>query len=218
MLRFDFRGYTYWPYNNIIDLSITCYSYQADDTFYSVDANNRGSMGWADIRLLKRTTDNKIAIALLPENPGNVWQYPKLIVDAYVGHTEATSAELSNWSLTRMANLNAYTFKKQALPTLWQALPLTSGWVNYGDTWQTARFKKVGSIVNLQGLVRSGSTGAALGNLPEGFRPGAGKLIFAVQCDTGVGRCDVDSGGNVIHNGGGTGYFSLSNISFVAER
>lgn len=218
MVRLDVRGYTYQPYNNIIDLVITFYGFQADDTFYSIDVVNKGTMSFADIRLMKRTSDGKIAIGLWPDTPSNYWQYPKLAVDAYVGHTEATDAQMSGWSISRKPLLGEYTLKKQGLVNTWQALTLVNGWVNYGDTWQTARYKKVGSIVSLQGLIKSGSMGSFLAQLPEGFRPGGGKLIFAVQTDTGQGRVDVQSDGNIVAQGGGNAYFSLSNVSFVAER
>lgn len=218
MVRLDVRGYTYAPYNNIIDLAITFYGFQADNTFYSIDVVNKGTLGFADIRLMTRTSDGKIAIGLWPDTPSNYWQYPKLAVDAYVGHTEATDAQMNGWSISRKPLLGEYTLKKQGLPGMWQAMTLNAPWVNYENGWQTARFKKVGSIVHCQGLIRSGSLGAVAATLPEGFRPGAGKLIFTAQTDTGQGRVDIDSGGQIIPQAGGTAYFSLSNMQFVAER
>ena len=218
MIRLDIRGYTYSPMNNIIDLSITMYGFQADNTFYSIDVLNKGTMSFTDIRLMTRTADGRIAVGLYPETPSNYWQYPKVAVDAYVGHTQATTSQLSGWAISRQALLGNYTLKKQGLPGMWQALPFVNSWTNYDTTWQQARFKKVGPIVTVQGLVRSGTPGAHIGGLPEGFRPGGGKLIFPSQTDTGAGRVDVDAFGNVTHNGGGTAYFSLSNIQFIAER
>lgn len=218
MMRFDFRGYMYSPYNNVVDLTVTAYAFQADSQYYNVDVSNKGTMQFSDIRLLTRTSDGKLAIALLPDTPSNLWQYPKMVVDAYVGHTEATNAQLSGWTLTRQANLSAWTFKKQALSGLWQALTFSGNWINYGEDWQTARFKKVGSVVSIQGLIKSGTMGSVVGNLPEGFRPGGGKIIFSAQTDTGQGRVDVEQNGNIVAQGGGTGYFSLSNIQFIAER
>lgn len=219
MMRFDFKGYTYYPHSNIIDLTITGYAFAPDNTFYSVDVNNKGTMQFADIKMMVRTSDQKLVIALLPEIASNVWHYPKLAVDVYMGHTEATPAQLAGWTLTRVSTLAAYTLKVTADASSWRPLPLINGWTNYGGGWQTARYRKVGQIVYLQGLlVGTGRTADQISYLPVGYQPNT-LLLFATQTDTATqGRCDVDSGGGIYFRAGGVAYFSLSGIQFTADR
>lgn len=60
--------------------------------------------------------------------------------------------------------------------TPWTALPLASGWVDFGGGNQPAQYRKVGDDVQLRGLVKRTSTSVAagvasdIGNLPAGFR------------------------------------------------
>jgi hypothetical protein len=56
-------------------------------------------------------------------------------------------------------------------PTAWTALPLLNGWVAAGGNMQTPRYRKIGDLVYLEGLVKSGSLALPAANLPVGFRP-----------------------------------------------
>lgn len=218
MMRYDIKGYTYWPYNNIIDLSITMYDFTPDNTFYNYEVNNKGSMNFTEIRLLTRTSDGKLAIALYPDTSGNVWHYPKMTVDAYFGHTEATLAEMTNWSITRVANTTAYSTKRTLTNHYWTYPTLGGGWVNYGSGYTNTRFRKSNGMVYIQGLIANGTMGSAAFVLPEGCRPSNGTMIFGTNGSAGAHRTDIDSAGNVVPNGGTNNYHSLSGISFPAER
>lgn len=94
-----------------------------------------------------------------------------------------------------------------------------STWTNYGaDFWQWAQFRRVGDMVEVRGLVRTGADNTSVFILPPGYRPTA-DLIFPVDsASIKHARVDIDSAGNVIGRlgagGGTTGYFSLSWIRF----
>lgn len=99
-----------------------------------------------------------------------------------------------------------------------------NGWAN----WDPALFNAVGyrmrpgSVVELRGLVRSGtlslsSTGRIF-VLPPGYRPDLTKVFIPNTNATTVGRCDVNNAGEVFAGAGGNGYFSLEGITFTAMQ
>jgi hypothetical protein len=59
------------------------------------------------------------------------------------------------------------------------AVPWTSvtgfsnGWINYGSVFQTAQYRKIGDVVTLRGLIKSGTVGSSAFTLPAGYRPPA---------------------------------------------
>lgn len=57
--------------------------------------------------------------------------------------------------------------------TAWTALTLLNSWVNFGGSQQTAQYRKVGDVVQVRGLVKSGAANTVAFNLPAGFRPPA---------------------------------------------
>lgn len=95
-------------------------------------------------------------------------------------------------------------------------------WVNYGAGWATAAFRRVGELVIVRGLIKSGTMAAVAFNLPVGFRPWE-HLTFGNWADPGSpsgsigGSLYVDSAGNVIPYVGGNTSHGL-NLTFVAER
>lgn len=113
MTRFHITGYCYIPNNNLIDLQIGFYMFN-DTNMYNYEAKNNGTMRFSDIQIVKRTSDGKIAIALLPASTDNAgqWNYPKLFVDVIVGSNAPSVAEMTGWSMSRVANLSAYTIKR----------------------------------------------------------------------------------------------------------
>jgi len=58
------------------------------------------------------------------------------------------------------------------LRTPWTAAPLVNGWVNFaGGAYQGARYRKVGDVVEIEGLISTGTLGQPMFTLPTGFRP-----------------------------------------------
>lgn len=100
--------------------------------------------------------------------------------------------------------------------TGWQALTLTSPWVNYGG-WQSAGIRRIGDIVELRGLVNGGTPGTTIAIVPA---PTA-NLIFVGADGLGPAqRIDVQTAagvGKVVYSATGTavsGYTSLSSIRY----
>lgn len=221
MMRIDIRGYTYSPTNNIIDMSISGYGYGPDTMVYSVDVNNRGTCTFSDVRWSTRNSDSKVAIIIAaPEGTGSTWHYPKMVVDAYFGYTEATKAKTEGWSISRVAAATVtsdYTTRVNADHGSWRTLTLANSWVNYAGGFLGARYKKIGNMVFVEGLVKDGLATYHIGTLPVGFRPSASLIFPAVAGGNTMGRVDVRSDGLIVHSSGSNTYFSLSNIAFPVD-
>ena len=96
----------------------------------------------------------------------------------------------------------------------WQNLSFGSGWVDYGGAYQIGQYKKVGDLIFLRGLVkRTSGSGTTITTLPSGYRPPA-QLLFGVHTNTGFGRLDIDSSGNVSLQGGGADWVQLNGLVF----
>lgn len=96
----------------------------------------------------------------------------------------------------------------------WAGLSFGSGWANYGGAYQTGQYKKVGDLVLLRGLVaRTSGVGTTIATLPSGYRPLA-QCLYIMNTDTGVGRLDIQTDGQIIATAGGTGWVQLDNLSF----
>jgi microcystin-dependent protein len=99
---------------------------------------------------------------------------------------------------------------------VWLTPTLQNTWVNYSNGYALARYRKQRGVVYLQGLVAGGTS--IIFNLPAGFRPVGGTLIFTVTSAASTpSRVDVDVAGNVTFLVGNNGYVSLAGISFPAE-
>lgn len=106
------------------------------------------------------------------------------------------------------------------VPTPVAALSFGSGWRDYvdsfGGSWSRVRYwKDPFGVVHIQGLAtRFSGTGTTIGTLPTGFRPPA-QIIFTVDCNSGFGRIDIDTSGNIVLTvGTPTNYVSLSGVTF----
>lgn len=64
------------------------------------------------------------------------------------------------------------------VPPAWIALPAyQNGWINYGAPYQVGQYRKRGDIVEVRGLIKSGTIGAVAFTMPAGFRPPADLLV-----------------------------------------
>ena len=104
------------------------------------------------------------------------------------------------------------------------------GWLNYGNGWEPAGYRRERGRVFLQGVVRYGSpvpggceeNGAAntpLFTVPAGYRPANGQM-FGVEAGNGQhARINVQADGRVqCEYGPAKTYLSLSGINFAAGR
>ena len=109
----------------------------------------------------------------------------------------------------------------QVPTTMWQLLPLVNGWIHYGAPYGPAYYRKVGDMVQLRGLVSSGTSATAvICGLPAGYLPQY-QPIFTVTCNGGSAEVRVDqSTGNVgvqsfyPATATPTGWISLTGITY----
>lgn len=104
-----------------------------------------------------------------------------------------------------------------APPTpVWNIPTYTNSWTSYGAGFAPARYMKVGNIVFVSGLVRSGTIGLPVFTLPVGYRP-AYSVSTASQANNVFSLLEILSNGQVTPQTGSNAYFSLD-ISFIAEQ
>jgi hypothetical protein len=55
----------------------------------------------------------------------------------------------------------------------WINVTFQNAWVNFGGTWQTVQYRRIGDLVYLRGVAKSGTVGAGtpVFTLPVGYRP-----------------------------------------------
>lgn len=95
----------------------------------------------------------------------------------------------------------------------WTALTLAGAWTNFGAPYQTARYRKVGGSVFVEGLVVPEA--GTIATLPVGYRPAA-DLVFAVaQGGPGISRVDITSAGAISLNGTLAGAPSANYLSIT---
>ena len=91
--------------------------------------------------------------------------------------------------------------------------------LSFSPVSNVVSIKNVGyqfGVVHLRGLVKSGTVGLAIFNLPEGYRPSAREAIATIS-NGAIGRCDIKTSGNVIAYIGNNAWFSLDGITFRAD-
>lgn len=104
----------------------------------------------------------------------------------------------------------------------WITLPLLNSWVSYDTNYGPPRYRRVRGVVYVQGLMKNGTLGVAVAQLPAGFRPnlgtGPGNLLFTTQGAAGVTRLDVQSDGQIIGAAVTAAWTSLTGITFPADQ
>ncbi|SCW43819.1 hypothetical protein SAMN04487970_100736 [Paenibacillus tianmuensis] len=143
------------------------------------------------------------------EYAGNI----KSVVDTLAAGQSDMAARVGALEITRA----------QRVQSQWIKPTLLNGWVNYGDGAYTdaGYFKDELGIIHIRGLVKNGQLNASIFMLPLGYRPARAMVIPVATDGNGqliLGRLTIDFNGSVYHTLGGTGWFSLDGISFLAER
>lgn len=96
----------------------------------------------------------------------------------------------------------------------WITPTLLNSWVNYDTTaYQATKYRKVGDTVTITGLVKLGSIGAGVFNLPVGYRPFR-NLHFATVSNAVFGILEIKGvngspAGDVHANAGNNTWYSL---------
>lgn len=74
-----------------------------------------------------------------------------------------------------------------------------TGWANFGGGHRTARYRKVGDDVTVEGLVvRSSGTGASPFTLPAGYRPPLTVLSAHIDGGNTLSRIDMQANGQLV--------------------
>lgn len=118
---------------------------------------------------------------------------------------------------TRSSNAAAIADLRKGV---WQAPALNAPWVNYGDVFAVAGYRRDAGRVQLRGLVKAGSGGTAIFVLPAGFRPPAQQIYTAVSDSSVAARIDVKANGEVLVSQPGAGvlgWLSLDGIAFFTD-
>lgn len=124
MTNLRITGYQYLTNAADIDLSIAFYAYGTGPQFLSHGVVNKGSVDISQVRLMRRTSDNLIAIVI--DVAGGTWQYPRIQVDGQFAFFKPADSELSGWTVTYTTDLTAYT--AMATPTIRKYEPaITAG-------------------------------------------------------------------------------------------
>jgi len=108
--------------------------------------------------------------------------------------------------------------KANATQEAWITPTLLNGWVNYDESgYATCQYMKDSfGIVHVKGMVKGGSQGTAIFNLPAGYR--LSKIeYFITSSNNALGILSTGSSGNVNANVANTAWVSLRSVSFKAE-
>ena len=80
----------------------------------------------------------------------------------------------------------------------WITATLLNSYTHYNTTtYGPIRYRKIGSIVNIQGLTGQATASSTIFNLPVGYRP-PNHLIFLASNYNNVGRLDIKQNGDVV--------------------
>lgn len=100
----------------------------------------------------------------------------------------------------------------------WIAPTLLNGWINFGSPQSTAAYYKDDfGIVHLKGVLKSGSIGFSLFNLPVGYRPSE-YINFAVISNNAIGKVAITPTGDVNSSVGSNANFPIDGIAFRSEQ
>ena len=184
----------------------------ASGGYISINLNNLRVPGWniAYIDL----TDAQL------RQPNLLLTQDDFTVDGYTSYTEATSQnrfvlgycnkDTNEFIFSNGLTVDNMNYKDSG----WIDATYQNGWTTYGGAYSQARYKKIGSVVYIDGLVKAGTIGQAVFTLPSGFRP-TKRQLKATETDRNAnGRLDINTNGDVVASSGSSGWFSV-NCSFA---
>lgn len=101
----------------------------------------------------------------------------------------------------------------------WCALSFQNGWSNYTTPpYASGSYTKgTDGVVQLKGLVKGGTMGVTIAQLPVGYRPKS-QLLIGTESNALWGAIDIDASGNIIASSGSNVWYSLDGLSFFAEQ
>jgi hypothetical protein len=119
------------------------------------------------------------------------------------------------WDTKVLAVYNGATWDEVQAVTPWTAPTFLNSWTNFGAPYNLAKYRKVGDMVQLRGLIAGGTvgTGTPFFLLPTGFRPPAASVHVVVSNNL-FGRINVNADGNCVVEVGNNAFVSLDGINF----
>lgn len=98
----------------------------------------------------------------------------------------------------------------------WQDFVFLNGWANYESGYSKAQYTRTDdNWVRLRGMVKAGTIGRAICNLPGGYRPPARVLFGTLGSGNTIARVDVTNTGDVLAMEGNNSWISLDGIAFA---
>lgn len=134
-------------------------------------------------------------------------------VQGYTAYTPAENHLVLGWRNGDGQDGRFYLADGRVLD-YWRAPTFQNGWANYSGYNSAGYYKDADGFVHLRGLVHLG-TASTIFTLPVGYRPAARELMGTIS-NSAIGRCDVDTGGNVIMQLGSNAWFALDSLTFRA--
>ena len=157
--------------------------------------------GFSNVRIGHISSDPRIIL----DNGSNLMQ-----MDNFSGTFRVFKPGTVLFSVSTIGNVDF----PGRIGSAWNSISFASGWTNFGFGYEVGLYKKAGDIVMLAGLVqRVSGIGTTIATLPVGFRP-FNIQLWEVMTDTGPGRVDVNSAGDITLISGGIGWVSLGSKWF----
>jgi len=99
----------------------------------------------------------------------------------------------------------------------WITPTLNSGYSSYSSPYGPIAYRKIGNIVNIQGITNESAAGVIF-TLPVGYRPEQ-QIIIAAQMNNTLGRLDIrrDGAVEIISSSQGSGWCSCAVTFMVAD-
>lgn len=103
-----------------------------------------------------------------------------------------TTISTTGWGIPITDEVNSLRTAVTALqtPGVWTTPTYQNGWVEYAPG-RGAQYRKIGDIVYIRGVIKSGTAGMAAFTLPVGFRPNP-DVSFVVNRDALTGMVTID--------------------------
>lgn len=137
---------------------------------------------------------------------------------ATIPNSSISSAKLASNAVETAKILDGAVTGAKMADTGWVAVTMQNNWVNYDATYGRTDLtfvRKIGNVVFMQGLIKSGASGATAFTLPAGYRPRI-NLIFATTANSAYSEFRVMNNGAVIPYAAGTSWFSIA-CCFIAD-
>lgn len=123
------------------------------------------------------------------------------------GNTYTNNAD----DFTGSVGADSYTDDATGVP--WTAVSFSGSWVDYGSTFNTCAYRRIGNIVQVKGVAKSGTADTTIFTLPAGYRPPA-TVMTATATSAGTFRLDVTAAGEVYTTGSSANSYVSVDITF----